>query len=69
LETKIGNPKIEANVESILQNANKLVTVDFVAKALKISWVTTRAILYEMALNGRVKIVKTTNNLQYFTKT
>ena len=67
MEAKIGNPKVEAKVESIIKKANKLVTVEYVAKALDISWVTARAVLYDMALRGKVKVVKTTSSLQYFT--
>ncbi len=42
------------------------VDVAFVANYLKISWVTARAVLQDMALNGKIRVIKTTNGLQYY---
>ena len=67
MQAKIGNPEIEAKVVKILKGTNKLVTVEHVAKAIETSWLTTRAVLLRMAVDGVVNIVKTTSGGTFFT--
>ena len=69
MQAKVGNPTVEKRVELILQQAqkhDKIISVDFVAKFLNLSWVTARAVLQEMVIKEKAKTVKTPAGLQYF---
>ena len=69
MQAKVGNPEVEKRVERILGKAKEkgiVVTVDLVAKVLKISWVTSRAILNEMVITGKAKRNKTWGGLHSF---
>lgn len=61
--TKFNNPDIEKKVLNILREANMPASVDYVANHLKISWGTARAILLDLALEGKIRAEKTTKSL------
>lgn len=62
-ETKFGNPNIQSDVVDLLIKTDMPVSVEFVAQKLGIGWGTARAILLNLAIQGRVKMEKTTKSL------
>jgi len=49
-----------AKVEEIVEKAGKPVSIDYVAYHLGVSWHTARALLLELATQGRLKAIETT---------
>ena len=62
-ETKFGNPDIQNNVMSLLQETKMPVSIEFVAQKLSIGWGTARAILLNLAIQGKIRMQKTTKSL------
>lgn len=62
-EIKFGNPNVQNNVIDLLNKTKMPVSVEFVAYNLGLGWGTARAILLNLAIQGRVKMEKTTKSL------
>ncbi len=67
-ETKFGNPVIQESVIKLLKETGMPVSVDFVARKLGVGWGTARAILLDLAVQGRIRMVKTTKSLIFSTR-
>jgi hypothetical protein len=65
---KVEDAKIEQDVVDLLQRAGKPATTDFVAKNLKLSWSTARAVLMAMSLRGKISFLETTAGLLFLSK-
>lgn len=65
-ETKFGNPDIQNHVVDLLTETDMPVSVEFVAQNLSIGWGTARAILLNLAIQGRVAMEKTTKSLIFW---
>jgi len=63
VETKFGNPSVQSNIVDLLRETDMPVSVDFVAHNLNIGWGTARAMLLNLAIQGRIKMEKTTKSL------
>lgn len=53
-------PEIENKIEQILAQAGKLVSTNYVAEKLGVSWSTARLALLSMAVKGKITVVETT---------
>jgi len=62
-KTKFDNPSTQNDVVHLLYETKMPVSVEFVAQKLGIGWGTARAILLSLAVQGRVKMEKTTKSL------
>ena len=63
MESKFNNPEVESQILDLLYEAKIPVSIDYVANHLEIAWGTARAILLDMALEGKIKAEKTTKSL------
>jgi len=59
---KVGNVKYEEKLLQLLKSVKEPVSIDFVAFNLKLSWVTARALLFALALEGKLKYMKTSKS-------
>jgi hypothetical protein len=59
MDTKVGSKKFESKVETILTEAKMPVSAAYVAERLKVGWGTARAILLDMTVKGRVRMILT----------
>lgn len=59
METKVGNQQIEQEVLKILADAKISVSTSFLAKKLNMGWGTARAVLLDMVIKGKVKMIST----------
>jgi len=62
----VNNEKYEQQVLKLLNETRAPVSIDFVRFNLKIHWVTARALLMEMALEGKLQAQKTTKSWVFF---
>ena len=53
---------LESRALRILRGSKMPVSIDYVAYNLGVCWATARALLFEMALKGAVKAVKTSKS-------
>jgi hypothetical protein len=60
---KFGNEKVEAKIVELLERTPTAVSIDYVRYHLNISWSTTRALLLNMVIKGKVEAEKTTKSL------
>lgn len=63
MEIKFGNPDIQKNVVDLLRETKIPVSVEFVAQKLNIGWGTARAILLNLAVQGKIRVQKTTKSM------
>jgi hypothetical protein len=61
-ETKVGNVEYEKKLVLLLKTVKNPVSIDFVAFNLNLSWVTARALLFTLALEGKLKCMKTSKS-------
>ena len=61
-ETKVGNVEYEKKRVLLLKTVKNPVSIDFVAFNLNLSWVTARALLFTLALEGKLKCMKTSKS-------
>jgi len=61
-ETKVGNVEYEKKLVLLLKTVKNPVSIDFVAFNLRLSWVTARALLFTLALEGKLKCMKTSKS-------
>lgn len=59
---KVGTTEFEQQLLDLLKRVKEPVSIDFVAYNLKLSWVTARALLFTMVLQGKIKSVKTSKS-------
>ena len=59
---KINNRELRERVVQAVRDAGQPVAVDYIAQLLDLSWVTSRAILMELALAGKLIPLKTTKS-------
>jgi len=64
-KTKFGNPNMQNDVIDLLKETNMPVSVEFVAQKLSIGWGTARAILLNLAVQGKLRMQKTTKSLVF----
>jgi len=62
MQTKVGKTEYEEKLVQLLKNVKEPVSIDFVAFNLRLSWVTTRALLFTLALQGKIKFMKTSKS-------
>ena len=67
-ETKFDNPDIQNHVVDLMAETDMPVSVEFVAQSLSMGWGTARAILLNLAVQGRIKVEKTTKSLIFSLK-
>jgi hypothetical protein len=59
---KVGTTEFEQQLLDLLKKVKEPVSVDFVAFNLRLSWVTARALLFTLALEGKLKCMKTSKS-------
>ena len=59
---KVNDPKNIARTIVIVESCEIPVSTDYVAHKLGVSWSTAKSLLFELALNGKVKAQKTTKS-------
>ena len=63
---KFNNPKLEEKIIKLLEETKIPCAIDYVAKNVNIAWGTARAILLNLAVNGRIQTQKTTKSLIFW---
>jgi predicted Rossmann fold nucleotide-binding protein DprA/Smf involved in DNA uptake len=53
------NPSLVTAIKKLLAEATTPVSIDYVAKNLKLNWSTTRGILLQLALEGKISARRT----------
>ncbi len=61
MRRKVSTPEYEAKVLEALSNVENPVTVQFIADQCELGWGTARAVLYDLTLQGRIKMQQTTS--------
>lgn len=56
------DPEIETKVIKVLSEAENVSSIDYVRYNLDMNWGTTRALLLSMALQGKIKSMKTSKS-------
>lgn len=59
MRDKVGDPKLQAEAVELLRRTDVPVSVDFVAHHLGMAWSTARALLFKLALDGKIVARKT----------
>lgn len=62
METKVDNPILETKVITLLGETENPVSIDFVRHHLALNWSTTRALLFSLALEGKIRSQKTSKS-------
>ena len=60
------NPKVINRVIQALDDAGIPASVDYIANVLGMNWASTRAILFQLSLEGKLKAVKTTKSWIFY---
>ena len=63
---KFDNPELEEQIISLLKETEIPCSIDFVAHNVGIAWGTARAILLNLAVNGKIQTQKTTKSLIFW---
>ena len=63
-----GVKELRKKIREFLKQQKQPFSVNDVAKEFNISWTTARAILLELALEGEVKVMKTTKSYVFIPK-
>ncbi len=58
---KVNDPALREEVVRLVQETGQPVTIDFVAKRLRLSWVTGKALLLDLSLSRQLSAVRTTS--------
>jgi predicted DNA-binding transcriptional regulator len=62
---RVSNPEVEDQVLKILEDG-QAVSIDYIAWNLGLQWVTARALLMSMALEGKIQARKTTKSWVFY---
>ena len=57
---KVGTHKFENKVLEVLKNAKEPVTIKYIADRCELGWGTARAILFDLALRGKISMQHST---------
>jgi len=58
----VGKEEVEQKVLEVVKNAGKPVSIQYVAFNTKLSWHTARAILFKLAMQGKIEAIDTTKS-------
>lgn len=59
---KFDEEKVEDAILEIIDTAGMPVTVEYVARKIGVTWASTRAILFELSIERRLRAVRTTHS-------
>ncbi len=59
---KINNSDLRNRIVKTVRDAKQPVSVEYIAKLLGLSWVTAKAILFDLSLTGELGAIKTTRS-------
>jgi hypothetical protein len=63
--TKVLNPQFQEKVLAVLKASNMPCGIEYVGKKTGVPWVTARGALMDLALQGRVSIIRTQHGLLF----
>jgi len=63
---KFNNPELEEKLIKLLKDIEIPSSIDYVAQHFNLAWGTARAILLNLAVNGRIQTQKTTKSLIFW---
>lgn len=62
MESLLDNKNIVSNVIEVVKDAHMPVSIDYVARNVNLTWASARAILFQLALGGRLSAQNTTKS-------